>query len=109
MTNILSLAVGRTHNIYEITTAWSEGSASWSSMPAFAAAITDSVTVPLVAGCVTFDVQTDVQAWVNGQPAHGWLIKDSAETAGGLTAVDYAASEHGTAALRPRLTITYVP
>jgi hypothetical protein len=109
MTNILTLAAGRTHNLHQITTGWSEGSASWSNMPGFAAAITDSINVPLFTGCTTLDVTADVEAWVSGQPTHGWLIKDSNEGAGTLTGVEYASREHGSAASRPQLKITYTP
>lgn len=109
MTNILTLAVGRTHNLHQVTNAWSEGSASWSNMPAFAAAISDSLNVPLVASCVTLDVTADVQAWVNGQPDYGWILKDNSEGSGGLAGVEYASSENGSAANRPELKISYTP
>ena len=107
MKNIVSLAVGRTHQVYRVTGAWAELSVTWNNIPTASGSATDSIVVPLTTTCVDFDVTSDVQAWTDGSASNfGWMLKD-AET-GGATTVDYGARE-GTADDRPQLTITFVP
>lgn len=108
MQDLLALAAGRTHAIYRVTGGWDDNAVTWSNQPAFVGSATDSVTVPLVMSCMDFDVTADVQAWTDGAPNLGWVLKDATET-GGLTYVAYASSEHGTPSQRPTLTVTYIP
>jgi hypothetical protein len=107
MQNILSLAVGRTHDVHRVTTPWDESSVTWNTMPAFQVGVGDTITVPLVTGCVDFDVTVDVQVWVQSVPNEGLLVMDSAEGAGALTAVEYAARNFSPNSQRPTLTVTY--
>jgi len=108
MRNIVAPAVGRTHLVHRVTSAWGELTATWNTVPSMAATSTDSVVVPLTAQCVDFDVTADVQAWADGTASDfGWMLMDANET-GGLTPVRYGARE-GIAADRPQLTITFVP
>lgn len=108
MRNIVSLAVGRTHSVHRVTSSWGETTATWNNIPTFSGTASSSIVVPLLAGCVDFDVTADVQAWTDGSASNfGWMLKDAAET-GGATTVNYGARE-GVAADRPQLTITFVP
>jgi hypothetical protein len=106
MQTIVSAAVGRTHGVYRITGDWDEMTATWNNFPTFNSTATDTITVPLLTQCVDFDVTADVQAWTDGTPNYGWLLKDATEV-GGLTGVQYASKEHATQSQRPRLTITF--
>ena len=84
---------------------------TWTTFPSFSGSIVDSVSVPLLIGCVDLDVTSDVQQWVSGsgQTNDGWTVKDSNEAAGAVAGVDYASREFGTAGQRPKLTIVYTP
>jgi len=106
MQNIVALAVGRTHQLHLVTGAWNESTVTMNTAPTFSSTVTASVTVPATAQCVTFDVAGDVQAWVDGTPMEGWVLKDASENAGN-TGVFYASREHGTSAQQPRLTVTF--
>jgi hypothetical protein len=106
MQNIVSAAVGRTHGVYRITADWDEMTATWNNVPTFNATASSTITVPLVAQCVDFDVTADVQSWTDGASNYGWMLKDATEV-GGLTGVEYASKEHATQSQRPRLTITF--
>ena len=108
MRNIVAAAVGRSHVLYRVTSAWGELSATWNSIPTIAGTATDSIVVPLTATCVNFDVTADVQGWIDGSASDfGWMLEDATET-GGLTTVNYGARE-GVSADRPQLTITFMP
>ena len=111
MQNILSLAVGHTHGLHKISNPWTEASVNWNTMPSFSGGVEATISVPLLVGCVNFDVTNDVEQWVAGSGGsnEGWMVMDESEGAGGLTGVEYASSEHGNAGQRPRLTIVYTP
>ena len=111
MQNILSLAVGRTHGLHRMSGSWTEAGVTWNNAPSFSGGVDDTISVPLLVGCVNFDVTNDVDQWANGSGGSndGWMVMDENEGAGGPTAVDYASSEHGTAGQRPRLIVVYTP
>ena len=83
MQNILSLAVGRTHELHRMSGSWSEAGVTWNNAPSFSG-VEDTISVPLAIGCVDFDVSSDVEQWVSGsgQSNDGWLIMDESEGAG---------------------------
>lgn len=100
--------VGRDHGLRMVTSAWTESAVTWDTQPTSSAAVTATITVPSTPRCLTFDGTVDVQAWLDGTTNWGWSLSDTVIEAG-QHEVEYAAREHGTAALRPRLDITYLP
>jgi hypothetical protein len=109
MQNLLAAAAGRTHVLHLVTSPWTELGATWNSIPTFSASSTDTITVPLLVGCVDFDVTADVQGWIDDDENNGWLLKDQSESAAGLAGVEYASREHGTPSQRPSLSVTFIP
>ncbi len=95
--------------VYRMTTAWNESS-TWSSLAGgvqvgseTAAVADDAHTTELIASA-TFNVLPSLQAWVAGASNFGWVFLNS--TTDGM---EFWSSEHGTLALRPKLTVTFVP
>jgi alpha-tubulin suppressor-like RCC1 family protein len=97
-------AVGRTHQLRLVTSAWTEMGVTWNSQPSASPNANHSWTVP-AAGCVTVDVAEDVQTWVSGAVNYGWLVRDKNENVEGLT--EYATRESASALLRPSLDLGY--
>ncbi|WP_437678287.1 DNRLRE domain-containing protein [Sorangium sp. So ce131] len=107
-----------TYSLYEVKRAWSEPQITWNnatSTTAWATAgakgatdrgsLIGSVTGAAGSRTVTLNAAgvALVQGWVDGTSNNGVLIASSSNTDG----IDFASSEHGTAASRPKLTITY--
>jgi hypothetical protein len=67
----------------------------------FEAASTDVVTLTSDPALI-FDVTADVQAWLNGDPNYGWLIRLN----GSDLLMTLASSEHARLDLRPELALT---
>jgi hypothetical protein len=108
--SILSLAVGRTHELNLANSAWTEAGVTWSNQPAAAAGQPVTWSVPLIAGCISVDATVGVQAWVDSGVNNGWLITDQDEpSAGSLSEVQYATREDPATARRPTLNVTYTP
>lgn len=83
--------------------AWSDTD-SWSSLGGITIGVgtepvADAVTGRLAKGTVSIDVTASVQAWVAGQPNHGWCIQGLGESTG-FRSLDWRAP-----AERPLLTI----
>ena len=114
---------GRTVDVHRMTEAWTETGATWScavdanpsnSQPdcaaqwnggTFAPAATASVLhTKELAGWVSFDVTSDVAAFVNGTSNHGWLLKKTDERKSGQVAYD---SRQGSAGEGPRLVVIF--
>jgi hypothetical protein len=104
--NPVAAAVGRTHLLRPAIGSWTEA-VNWTTQPAVAG-VSGSWTVPATKQCTTFDVTADVASWAacSCAPNNGWRLSDSSETDGG-TKVDYATSENGTVANRPKLDVFY--
>jgi hypothetical protein len=99
---------GRVHELHAVTSGWGENSVTWNTQPSISSALTDSVVVPSSPACLTFDVSSDVQAWVDGSATNlGWELNVATES--GNHWVEYGTRESGTAADRPRLDVTYSP
>jgi len=99
----------RTYDVHGVTASWGETTITWSAQPAVAASATASATTPASAGCMSWDVAADVQAWVNGTATnYGWRVKDQTEDANGL-ASQFRTHENATVAERPTLEVTYTP
>ncbi|MDP1808059.1 MAG: DNRLRE domain-containing protein [Actinomycetota bacterium] len=68
-----------------------------------------TASTPTVAGWMSWNVLTDVAAWVSGAAANfGWLIKDAVENSGNRQRGRFGSAENGTAAERPALDVTYL-
>ncbi|MCZ6789108.1 MAG: DNRLRE domain-containing protein, partial [Chloroflexi bacterium] len=99
-------AATRTYEVYQVTAGWVEGSVTWNSQPAVAASATASASTPASAGCMTWTVTADVQAWVDGTANNGWRISDSVET-NNATATFRSREDGAVPAEQPKLDIQY--
>jgi hypothetical protein len=107
--SILSLAVGRTHEINRPTAAWAESSVTWNTQPGGNSGQTITWTVPLITGCISLDVKATVQAWAGSTSNFGWRITDQNESSAALADVQYVTREDADPGLRPTLNVTYTP
>ncbi|XXX78682.1 DNRLRE domain-containing protein [Sorangium sp. So ce134] len=107
-----------TYNLYEVKRSWSEPQVTWNNATSTAAwatagamgstdrgSLVGSVTGSAGSRTITLNAAgvALVQAWVDGTSNNGIIIASSSNTDG----IDFASSEHATAAQRPKLTITY--
>ncbi|WP_437318534.1 DNRLRE domain-containing protein [Sorangium sp. So ce385] len=107
-----------TYNVYEVKRSWDEAQVTWNNATSSAAWATagalgstdrgnlvGSVTGSAGSRTITLNAAgvALVQAWVDGTSNNGIVIASSSNTDG----IDFASSEHATAAQRPKLTITY--
>ncbi|WP_437571958.1 DNRLRE domain-containing protein [Sorangium sp. So ce542] len=107
-----------TYNVYEVKRSWDEAQVTWNnatSTTAWATAgalgstdrgsLVGSVTGSAGSRTITLNAAgvALVQAWVDGTSNSGVVIASPSNTDG----IDFASSEHATAAQRPKLTITY--
>jgi hypothetical protein len=102
-------AQGRAHDLHRATSGWTETLVTWLLQPAFSPAATDSIIVPAAKMCVSFDVQPDVQAWVDGTANFGWVLKDSLEDTSGNSEAMYESRESSSSTEHPHLDVTYRP
>lgn len=103
-------AASSTYDAHRVTASWTENGITWSSQPAVAASATASVATGTTSNVtLTWNVTTDVRAFVDGTVNNGWRIMD--QTEGSLTARtgQFRSAEYGTASDRPVLEITYYP
>ncbi|MCH8066075.1 MAG: DNRLRE domain-containing protein [Chloroflexi bacterium] len=98
----------RTHELRRITSSWLETVVVWNDQPTASGTVTDTITVPTTAQCLTFTVTADVQAWVDGAANNGWRISDQDETTDSGD-VNYRSRENGTTNERPKLEVVYAP
>jgi len=109
-----TFGVARTLDLHTLTTAWTEAAVSWASPWTSSggdfSAISNHSFTPSWTGVPKYDsvdVQTDVQAFVDGTIVNnGWLIKISVED-GSQQFWEFYAKEWVVAAQRPTLTVTY--
>ena len=99
----------RTIDLHRITASWVETTLTWNNQPGVAGSVTDSATTPGSPACMTWDVATDVQLWVDGTANEGWRAKDSVEGQGTKYIAEFATRENGTPANRPILDVNYTP
>ncbi len=102
-------AAGHIHELHLVTSTWTESGLTWNTQPAAAVAVTDFITVPATAQCVTFTTTADVQAWVNGTSNFGWRVNDQDEMLTTGYNAGYATREEPAIDQRPWLTVTYTP
>jgi hypothetical protein len=96
-------------SVYRMITAWDESS-TWNSLVggvqvgSETAAVADDAHTTEQIASTTFNVLPSLQAWAAGATNLGWVFLNS--TTDGM---EFWSSEHGTLALRPKLTVTFVP
>ena len=104
----------RTHNIYKITSSWTESEVKWSNQPSISSSLTSSTntgTTPFV--WKNWDVTSDVQDFLSGAATnYGWEIKDNNETPSNNYNTLYRTREHPSneqgGVTNPYLQINYV-
>lgn len=102
----------RTYEVTRVGSTWDPATLTWSSQPSASPTAT-AIGATGVAGNVvlSFPVKADVEAFVAGTAVnHGWRVKDAVE--GSVLPADlgvFSSSEHGSAAQRPVLAISYYP
>ena len=107
-----------TFSTHEVTQAWVEANTTWNNRQTgtawapsvggtFKATAVSTTTIPATNGAYNWNLLSLVQAWFNGTSVNnGVLIKQANESAVDKKHV-FGSSENGTAANRPKLTITY--
>jgi hypothetical protein len=113
-------ATNNVYNLYEVRRSWNESQVTWnnavSGAPWATAGAQGSTDRGAVVGTVTGAVGTRtitlnsagialVQSWVNGGTNAGVIIASTTNPDG----IDFASSENGTVANRPKLNVTFQP
>ncbi len=96
----------RTHELRLVTSSWLETVVVWNDQPTVSGTVTDTVTVPATAQCLTFTVTADVQSWLEGGANNGWRIGDQTNGTG-TGNVKYRTRENGNTTERPKLDVIY--
>jgi hypothetical protein len=94
----------------ESTTSWNKrvDSLSWSASGGdFIGSRTSSAVINSSSASAAWDITSDVQAWFNGTPNYGTLIKDDAENGSGVFTA-FASKEDSLEAHRPSLDVYFV-
>ncbi len=97
----------RNYIINRALASWDELSVTWNSKPAVAPSPTSSASTPSSPGWMEWDVTSDIQAFVNGNPDYGWQISDANENSPTEYKTTFYTKESASAALRPMLVIQY--
>ncbi len=100
-------AVGHTHELRLVTSAWTETGVTWTSQPSASASATDAEVVTSGPTCIDFSVKPDVQDWVSGSSNYGWRVGDQDELTSGDSTAGYATREEPVQGQRPRLRVIY--
>lgn len=102
----------RTYGAWKVTASWLEvdpGGLDWGAQPAVAGAATSTTATGTAVGDKTWNVLADLDADAERTSHFGWRIRDQTESSATAHASTFRTREWGTAAQRPRLTITYYP
>ncbi len=104
----LVVGTGRTYDVHRVTESWVETLVTWRNifgknvlMP-----ISSAATGTTANSWVVWDITSDVQAFTDGTPNYGWLVKDQTESQG-TNYVKFYSSEYADATKRPYLEVTY--
>lgn len=100
----------RTYEARGVTASWGESTVTWSNQPSVAGSATSTTATGTSSGVtLSWNVATDIQAFIGGTANNGWRIADTSE--GALVAVGstFGARERASAAERPRLVVAYYP
>jgi len=113
--------VARTYSANLVTSFWNETQVTWNRRVGTTAnpinwsaaggdydgTVSATANVTTTSTFVNWTVTTAVQAWYNGTPNYGFLIRDNTETGAQYTA-QFAARTNGTVADRPQLMLTFL-
>jgi hypothetical protein len=103
-------SAGRTQEARRVTAVWTEGGITWASQPLVALTPTATTTTGTTSGVrLTWEVTSDVQAFVDGTTNHGWRVADTGEGSVAERRAVFSSAENGAASERPTLTISYFP
>ncbi len=98
------------HEARMVLAGWTELLTDWLTQPPVSSAVTDSLVVPHDEACMTLNVTSDVQDWVDGTNSNnGWRLSDQDEVSTGSSDAKYGTSENNDPAKRPQLTVEYIP
>jgi len=108
----------RTYNAHRMTRDWTESQVTWNIAQTGTnwttaggdyngTATTSTTTGTTNNVSLTWNIQADVQAWVNGTSNYGTLIKDGTESSATARTATFASEENATSANRPQLVIDY--
>jgi hypothetical protein len=114
-------ATCRTYDIFRLGTTWSESTLTWNNQPSGTslnnpptAQRTSSISAGLTLCTyttpnqyVTFDVKTDVAAFVAGTTNAGWMIRDDAESSATPMTGTFSTKNADVVAQAPQLIVTY--
>ena len=111
MTVITPPGSNQSYGAHRITGgAWVEGTVTYNTQPASAAAATSTVATGASPTSLTWSVLADVDAYVKGTAVNnGWVIRDAAETSNPAVETVFGSRQNGTAGNRPSLVISYYP
>jgi hypothetical protein len=99
---------GSVYDIFQVTSSWSESTVTFATAPSIAPQAVSSTVIPTNAGgFCTWDITTLVQGWLSGMPNFGMWIEE-VPIAGAATGW-FHGTESRDEAIRPFLTINYVP
>jgi hypothetical protein len=99
----------RTYDVHRVSASWVETTLTWGNQPAVAATVTDSATTPASAGCMTWTVTADVQAWVDGTANDGWRVRDAIEDDSKNASQFRTREDTAVPSEQPKLDVTYTP
>ncbi len=100
----------RQYDVYRVTNSWDENTVTWTNQPTIAASLTSSVSSGTTNNVVlSWNVTSDVNAFLSGTANNGWLIRDNAEdsTSANTNQAGFASKENGTNSNRPQLSIDF--
>jgi len=99
----------RTLGIHRVTASWTETGVTWNNQPGYDSTPTSSTSTGTTFDVWrTWDVTSDVQAFIDGTSNYGWLIKDNVESEADMKYSFYRNSEYiDDPTLRPYLEVTY--
>lgn len=113
----------RTYDIFRVQSSWSETGITWNNQPfgttlnnpassqatAQLVSVGSSTCTTTATGYVSFNVTSDVQAFVAGTATNnGWMIRDDAEgSAGTAQTASFASKETNVITEEPQLIVTY--
>mgnify|MGYP001765809233 CR=1 FL=1 len=96
------------HDMHRVNAPWTEATVNWANQPVFESIPTASADIGTVANTwISWDVSSDVQAFMSGTPNNGWLLKHRVESLNAYQYAKYWTKEYETTSLRPYLEVTY--
>ncbi len=102
-------SVTRTYDVRRIMSNWAESTSTWQNQPEKVGNYTSRASTPATPEWMTWDVTTDLQAFMNGiVNNYGWMVLDATGGSSPAFYGSFGTRECATASLRPVLEITYL-